>query len=77
MEQKRDREAVLDEVLDGGELKEALSSLPPEATAGVEGLLRHLAHSTDAWDALGRWRMDARTEAYRRAYKLRGEGRLA
>lgn len=67
---------VLEGVLDEGSLEEVASSIPPEAMESGRALLRFLAHNSDEWDRVGQWRMGARTEAYKRAYALRGEGKL-
>lgn len=60
---------TLDSVLDEGGLEEIACSIPPAAMASARELLRYLAHSTDEWERVGQWRMEARTEGYRRSLK--------
>lgn len=61
--------SFIDAVLSSGSLQEAISYLPPEATKDAESLLRHLIHSSDAWDRLGDLRGRVRSEAYANAYR--------
>jgi len=53
-------------LLDGGALDEVESLLPPGATASARDLLAYLATSGRGWEAVEEWRMQVRTEAYRR-----------
>jgi hypothetical protein len=43
-----------------------ISRWDPDKTMNSEAFIRYLVHSTDAWEELSRWRMEARTEGLRR-----------
>ncbi|NBW06424.1 MAG: hypothetical protein EBR82_00170 [Caulobacteraceae bacterium] len=43
-----------------------ISRWDPDRTMSAEAFISYLVHSTDAWEELSRWRMEARTEGLRR-----------